>query len=110
MLFGQGEYGRHIMEGFKPQPDMEYLEQIPKANGIYSGYIVDGMRNGPGTWVPKGADKRYEGFWANDHFCVGKGQLEFNDGTVQIGRFVNGKFRPQVSAPITEKKEVKLTW
>jgi len=70
-------------------------------SGVYSGYILNDKRHGPGTWVNADATKRFEGLWSNDHFCVGnKGRLEFNDGTVQVGRFVNGKFKPKVSSDI----------
>ena len=75
----------------------ELVEKVDHEGGIYSGYLLNGRRHGPGTWVNEDMTRRYQGIWSNDHFCVGKGRLEFNDGTVQIGRFVNGKYKPAVS-------------
>jgi hypothetical protein len=41
-----------------------------------------GKRHGYGTWVSADATERWEGLWVADHFCAGKGQKEFSDGTV----------------------------
>jgi hypothetical protein len=56
--------------------------KIPYERGMYSGYLLNERRHGPGTWVVEDLSRRYEGIWSNDHFCVGIGQLEFNDGTI----------------------------
>lgn len=66
--------------------------------------MLDGQAHGPGTWVDPTASKRMEGIWSKNHFCVGIGTVEFNDGTKQKGLFVNGKYKSQVSserAPLT---------
>lgn len=64
-----------------------------------SGYFSKQTRMGPGTWVNEEATERWEGIWIKDKFCAGKGRKEFNDGEVQEGKFVDGKFHGKVSAP-----------
>ena len=60
---------------------------------MYSGFMNRGLRHGVGTWVNADASERWEGLWVQDHFCAGKGQKEFADGTVQQGKFINGIFQ-----------------
>ena len=56
------------------------MELVQLEDGRYSGYMVDGKRNGPGTWVNMDFSERLSGNWSNDHFCIGHGLKEFSDG------------------------------
>ena len=66
-------------------------------DGIYSGYMKDELRHGPGTLVDKNFNWRMEGIWCKNLAFVGKGRREFNDGEVQLGKFVAGIYQPEVS-------------
>ncbi len=65
-------------------------------DGIYSGYMRNDLRHGPGTLVDKNFNWRMEGIWCENKAFVGKGRKEFNDGEVQIGKFVAGNYQPEV--------------
>jgi len=82
---------------FNPTRDEKYVKRMAIDGGIYSGYNLNDKRQGPGTWVNADATKRFEGLWNNDHFCVGIGRLEFNDGSLYEGKFIEGKHKPKVS-------------
>jgi len=69
-------------------------------DGVYSGYIQNGNRHGPGTLVDKKFKWRMEGTWCDNKAFIGKGQKEFNDGEVQFGKFVCGVYKPEVSSLI----------
>ena len=62
-----------------------------------------GERHGAGTCVNADASERYEGLWVQDHFCAGKGQKEYCDGTVQFGKFVHGVWQGEVSISSNEE-------
>lgn len=69
--------------------------------------MLDGQAHGPGTWVDPTASKRMEGIWSKNHFCVGIGTVEFNDGTKQKGLFVNGKYKSQMMFRRSEYLEME---
>ena len=62
-----------MIDQFKPKGGEDYVERKRIMGGMYSGYILNERRHGPGTWVTEDGAKRFEGIWSNDHFCVGKG-------------------------------------
>ena len=62
-------------------------------DGIYSGYILQGKRHGPGTLVDKNYNWRMEGIWCDDKGFIDSGQKEFNDGEVQTGKFINSRYQ-----------------
>lgn len=61
-------------------------------SGIYSGHMLNGMRHGPGTFVPNDRSYRMEGIWFHDKAFSGIGTKEFSDGTIQKGKFISGKY------------------
>ena len=53
------------------------------------GYMKDGKRHGPGSYLFKDGNK-YNGEWMDDK-QEGYGMLQKNDGSVYEGRFKNSK-------------------
>lgn len=58
-------------------------------NGVYTGSVVDGKRQGTGKYVWKDGTT-YEGNW-NNNVMEGNGKLTTPDGDIYEGNFENGK-------------------
>ena len=80
-----------------PELSEGYHQKVEMSDGIYSGYMKGGKRHGLGSFVDKDATYRMEGKWVKDSAFVGIGLKEFSDGTIQKGKFVEGKFKSDVS-------------
>jgi hypothetical protein len=59
-----------------------------KVDGLYKGEMLDGKKNGHGTFTH--AEYTYEGEWVNDQ-RHGKGVLSYTNGKVYEGEFRNGQ-------------------
>lgn len=70
--------------------------------GIYSGYLLEGKRNGAGTLVDTKFEWRMEGIWFDNKGFVDIGQKEYNDGEVKTGRFVNSLYQEVSQSLFTE--------
>jgi len=90
---GSGEPGKKISapdEPVKPntnKPKGEYKEMDMPGLGKYTGYTVNGKRDGTGTMVYKYGDK-YIGGWSNDKKS-GSGVYTWKNGDRYDGTFVN---------------------
>jgi hypothetical protein len=60
---------------------------------MYSGFMLNGKKHGPGTFVPNDLSYRMEGVWFRDMAFIGVGTKEFLDGTIQKGKFVKNKYQ-----------------
>ena len=65
------------------------IKTIPYMNGTYKGEVEDGVPNGYGVWTGKD-QSRYSGFWVNGH-RQGNGTYVWKNHTYR-GGFKNGKF------------------
>ena len=62
---------------------------LKKGNSGYQGEMVNGVREGKGTYCFENGDK-YEGFWKNNKM-EGKGVYYFHDGEKYVGEWIDGK-------------------
>jgi serine/threonine protein kinase len=62
---------------------------LKKGNSGYQGEMVNGVREGKGTYCFENGDK-YEGFWKNNKM-EGKGVYYFHDGDKYDGEWIDGK-------------------
>lgn len=66
-----------------------FLSSTAYAQGHYKGNIVNGKKNGQGTYVWSNGDK-YVGNWVNDSIC-GHGTYYWHTGEVYVGEWYNDK-------------------
>ena len=59
----QSEQFEKTIKGFQPKAGEQYHKRVELAEGIYSGYILDGKKTGPGTFVDHDGVYRMEGIW-----------------------------------------------
>merc|ERR1712167_324679 len=70
--------------------NLQFIEELVFENGaVYKGYLLEGLRHGPGTQVwPDGA--KYEGEW-RENKANGKGKFWHADGDVYEGQWEDDK-------------------
>ena len=64
-------------------------QELKCIDGKYIGQVVNGIREGKGTWYGFNGD-RYEGEWKNDK-KEGKGIYYYSNGDRRMGDYYNGK-------------------
>lgn len=67
-----------------------YASSIPLGNGVYSGYLTEGIRHGRGKYYHR-EGWSYEGDWEFGEFS-GTGKFTFADGGYYVGDFESDNF------------------
>ena len=102
--FAYSEEELSLENSFKPLLDGSYgpfftaedainIKTVEFPDGVYSGFLVNGLRQGRGVITFSSGEfqsHRYEGVWRADVIC-GPGKLIYPNGDVYIGCFDEGR-------------------